>query len=555
MSEQQRVFLAITACLAIFLGWQWFVAKDVESKRPKNHLAAEKAEVPEIANSDTPATVGSEPAKGGSPEGQTAAVIDSANQLPPEVSEVHRDFSTPLFHGQVSSIGPSLTSLELNNFSERGEGQAAGTKPVSLVTAEQALAANADRRQASVNWQIGGQQVRAFVPVEGKQLAFSAVAGEGVQAYVEFLPRSDVYAIDYVLRVHNQSLQPVQVGASVHLALTPQVKQKSSFFVPPADQLHTVCAAQEKVERHLAKELATPTTFEMPAKWAALDRQYFVVALLGQGALQGQCVASAKGETVAVDYGIASESVAAGAVWEKRVTLYVGPKRDADLKAVSPLFLDTIDYNLWHIPLGFLARPMVAVLNVFHQWTASWGIAIVMLTFLVRLMLLPVTYKSVVSMRKMQLLKPEMDRLKKQFENDRERQQMEQLKLFREKGVNPLGGCLPMLLQMPVFFALYRMLWSAVDLYQQPFLWLPDLTAKEPLPFMAVALGVFTLLQQKLTPMGADSQQARMMMYIMPAVMVVFMIGLPSGLVLYFLVSNILTIIQQVAINSRPVTL
>lgn len=152
-------------------------------------------------------------------------------------------------------------------------------------------------------------------------------------------------------------------------------------------------------------------------------------------------------------------------------------------------------------------------------------------------------------MQRMQQLRPEMEKIQKQFANDKERQQLEQMKLFREKGVNPLGGCLPMLLQMPIWLALYRVLWSAVDLYQQPFLWLADLTAREPFPILALALGALMFVQQKMTPTTVDNQQAKMMLYTMPVMMTVFMVAVPSGLVLYSLYNSILTIVQQLVIN------
>jgi YidC/Oxa1 family membrane protein insertase len=174
------------------------------------------------------------------------------------------------------------------------------------------------------------------------------------------------------------------------------------------------------------------------------------------------------------------------------------------------------------------------------------------LTLLVKTLLFPVTYKSAVSMRKMQMLKPELDKIKDRFPDDREKQQLAQLQLYKDSGVNPLGGCLPMLLQMPVWFALYRALWTAVDLYQQPFLWLPDLTAQEPgFPFLAIALGAVFFVQQVLTPMSADNQQAKIMKWVMPFVFTLFMFPLPSGLVLYVFVNSILSIIQQLAINYK----
>ena len=196
-----------------------------------------------------------------------------------------------------------------------------------------------------------------------------------------------------------------------------------------------------------------------------------------------------------------------------------------------------------------MARPMVYLLQVFYSWAESWGLAIILLTLVVKGVLFPITFKSSVSMRKMQLLRPELDEIRKRYSSDKERQQLEQMKLFRERGVNPLGGCLPMLLQMPVWVALYRMLWSSVDLYQQSFLWLDDLTAREAFPSMALLLGAVTFAQQRLTPAPVDNQQAKMMMYIMPVMLTVFMIALPSGLVLYILVNSVLTVAQQIAIN------
>jgi YidC/Oxa1 family membrane protein insertase len=302
-------------------------------------------------------------------------------------------------------------------------------------------------------------------------------------------------------------------------------------------------------------------------RYMGLDRQYFMVAALAGGpgssaAVQPAVGAQAKScsmrrdkQMLQTELNFAQEAVAPGESFERHITVYAGPKRDAELGAVDAVLQDAIDYNIWYIPLGFLARPMVYFLGTFHDWTHSWGVAIMLLTLLVKATLFPVTYKSVLSMRKMQLLKPQLDALKTRFPDDRERQNMEQMKLFREKGVNPLGGCLPTLLQMPVWLALYRTLWSAVDLYHQSFLWIPDLTAKESFPTLALGLGALTVLQQRLTPMATDNQQAKVMMYVMPVMLTFLMVSLPSGLVLYIMFNTILTIIQQLAINRRAVAL
>jgi YidC/Oxa1 family membrane protein insertase len=552
MSEQQRIFATVALCLGVLIVWQFLVVKPEAEKKPKAPLAA-KATADN--NSAAPATAAGAP--------PAAADARPPVQATPElVPEEKRPLETALFSAELSNLGAALTKLELKGYDEKSESQGP-KKPVSLVTAERA----GGPRQAWLDVTLDGKPAPALVwDATAKEPTLVGRTADGNTVEVKITPRTDVYALDYTLSVANGTTAALPIAARVTLSLKPLVKQKSSFFAPPADMMNGLCAAGGKVERKVADKLMKDGayTHEGPADWAGIDRQYFVVALMPKAFEAATCRMSseemkhADGEVdhvLHVDYGFVGESLAAGQVWTRTYTLYVGPKRTDRLQAAAPVLADVIDYVIWGIPLGFLARPMVFLMNTFHGWTLSWGVAIMMLTLIVKLLLFPVTYKSSLSMRKMQLLKPQLDKLKKQFDGNKERQQLEQMKLFKEKGVNPLGGCIPMLLQMPVWLALYRTLWSAVDLYQQSFLWIPDLTAKEPFPFMAIALGGLTFLQQKLQPTTMDSQQAKMMLYMMPAMMLVFMIALPSGLVLYILFNSVLTIFQQLAINRAKVTL
>jgi len=163
--------------------------------------------------------------------------------------------------------------------------------------------------------------------------------------------------------------------------------------------------------------------------------------------------------------------------------------------------------------------------------------------------LFPLNQRSGRSMRAMSALKPEMDALKTRFPNDPQRQSEEMLKLYRKYGVNPAAGCLPLLLQMPIWFALYRSLWISVDLYQEPFLWLPDLTARDPYWILSVAIVLVMFIQQKMTPTTMDETQQKIMLWVMPIVFGSTMAALPSGLAFYILVNSLLTIVQQHFIN------
>jgi YidC/Oxa1 family membrane protein insertase len=520
MNEQQRVILAVALCLGIALAWNWSMSRMAPEPLPEPETSA--AATPEPA-APSPAAAPGEPAP--------------AQPVAPRES---RPFATALFVGELGNDA-ALHALTLRDYTEQPTPEQP-EQAVSLVTAK-----------------IDGAPAQALVSPTGASGAWAFAGGQtlenksesGVVRRLEIVPRPDAYALDYRLVVTNGSSSPVASGLSVTLALAPHPgSSQGGFLQPPADLVSGLCAADESIHRKHATDLEQPLELGNAA-WVGLDRQYFVVALVPGGNAVGTCRMRGEDHSVFVDFTWGAGEVAPGASRESRFVVYLGPKRARELSAVAPELSEVIDYNILKIPMGFIARPMVFLLNLFHGWTASWGVAIILLTLLVKTLLFPVTYKSVASMRRMQLLKPELDKLKERFGTDKERMQMEQLKLFRERGVNPVGGCLPMLLQMPIWFALYRTLWTSVDLYQQSFLWLDDLTAREHFPFLSIAFGGLTVLQQRLQPMSIDSQQTKVMLYVMPVMFAVFMIPLPSGLVLYIVVNSILTIVQQLVINRR----
>jgi YidC/Oxa1 family membrane protein insertase len=164
---------------------------------------------------------------------------------------------------------------------------------------------------------------------------------------------------------------------------------------------------------------------------------------------------------------------------------------------------------------------------------------------LVKLLLLPLTNKSFKSMKAMQKLKPKMDTLREKYAADKERLNQEMLNLYKTHKINPLAGCLPMVLQMPVWIALYRTIWSSVELYQASFLWLPDLSSEDPSFVLPVLLGIVTFVQQKIQPAQMDATQQKIMMWMMPVMFTGFMLFLPSALVVYIFCNSLLTIAQQ----------
>jgi len=234
----------------------------------------------------------------------------------------------------------------------------------------------------------------------------------------------------------------------------------------------------------------------------------------------------------------------------RRFTLFSGPKDSELLKLTGHHMEASLDFG-W---FAFLSEPMLMLLRWFFEVFGHWAIAIVALTLVVKGVLLPLTQKSFVSMQKMQQLRPKLDVLKEEYGDRKEEFAEAQMALFKREGVNPLGGCLPMLLQMPIWFALYRTIYSSVELFNAPLGgWIQDLSAPDPYYVMPVILGIVFFVQQLFTPTsaGMDPAQAKMMKYGMPLMMCVFMVALPSGLVLYILINSILTVFQNLYIKRQ----
>ncbi len=236
----------------------------------------------------------------------------------------------------------------------------------------------------------------------------------------------------------------------------------------------------------------------------------------------------------------------AGKSMEFSYELYNGPKILANLKALGAN--DGIDYGMFAV----ISRIILWLLLFLYGFLGNYGVALIVLTLLVKLALYPLTKSSYASMHKMKKLKPEMDKLKEKYGSDKEKIGRETMALYKKHGVSPLGGCLPMLLQMPIWFGLYRAIQYSVELYNEPFmLWIQDLSVSDPYYILPVTMGILMFFQQKLSSAGMDQTQAKIMLYTMPVLFSFFMINLPAGLVLYIWVNTLVSILQQNYINKK----
>ncbi|MFB2579211.1 membrane protein insertase YidC [Acinetobacter sp. c2-A9] len=280
--------------------------------------------------------------------------------------------------------------------------------------------------------------------------------------------------------------------------------------------------------------------------WVAIVQHYFVSAWVPNKDYVAQLESRNSADNMhIIGFRSPMVNVPAGKQYDIGATLYAGPKIQSDLKALATGLNQTVDYGwLWPI-----AQLLFWGLEFFHKIIGNWGWSIVLLTVLVKLILWPLSAKAYRSMAKMRVIAPEMQRMKEEFGEDRMRFSQEMMALYKREQVNPLSGCLPLLLQMPIFLALYWVLMESVELRHAPWmLWIQDLSAMDPWFILPLIMGATMYIQQMLNPQPADPVQAKVFK-LMPIIFTVFLLFFPAGLVLYWIVNNLITIAQQSYIN------
>ncbi len=283
--------------------------------------------------------------------------------------------------------------------------------------------------------------------------------------------------------------------------------------------------------------------------WVAMVQHYFVSAWIPPGDQKNNfSLRKLSGQDVYL-MGFTGEkiNVASGSYGEYTAQFYVGPKDQAKLEELAEYLDLTVDYGF----LWMLAKPIFAAMKFIHEVVGNWGWSIILLTIGIKILLYPLSAASLRSMAKMRSLQPKMERLKETYGDDRQKMSQELMGLYKKEKVNPAGGCFPMLLQMPVFLALYWVLLESVEIRHSPWIfWIDDLSAKDPYFILPLVMGASMLLMQKLQPMPTDPTQA-MVMKIMPIAFTFFFMIFPSGLVLYWTVNNLLSMFQQWYVNRQ----
>lgn len=365
------------------------------------------------------------------------------------------------------------------------------------------------------------------------------------------------YTLSTDIRLENPAGLPVAYDLTAIFRGVQNDKEASgSLFMPPVYLFETVCKHGDDFERMPAAEIhervedGDPVSFTDAVRWAGVDNRYFMTALLAEEGTLEACHSAADREGLPPGYSrlrttvdLAGGEIPAGGQITRTITYYAGPKKLSELQETKPPMGDAIDFGFF----SAICVPMLWLMRFFHGFTGNWGVAIILLTILVKLITLPLTFKQYKSMAGMKKVQPLMKALQEKHKTDKVKLQQEMMALYREHKINPLAGCLPMLLMMPIYFALYRTIYSAVELYRADFvLWLTDLSVEDPYYITPLLLGVLMMIQMKLNPSAVEQMQQKIIMYVMPVVFTAMMLFLPSGLVIYILVNTVLGIVQQV---------
>ena len=390
-------------------------------------------------------------------------------------------------------------------------------------------------------------QEKAYSLAPGKdslQVRLEAPAVDGIKVAKILTFHRGSYIIDITHEITNGS--PAPLAAHAYFQLTRDGKS------PPGDtammSTYTGVAVYNEQDKFVKVGFSdidkgkTPYSKTADNGWIGVVQHYFVSALLPPGKEQREFFTRKLAEDFyAAGVILQTPVIAPGATAKVSVPLYSGPQEQDKLKAIAPGLDLAVDYG-W---LTIIAAPLFWVLQYFHGWAANWGVAIILLTVVIKLIFYPLSAASYRSMAKMKLVTPKLTKLREQYGDDRVRMNQAMMELYKTEKINPLGGCLPIVVQIPVFISLYWVLLAAVELRHAPFYgWITDLASPDPWYVLPALMMGSMIIQTKMNPTPPDPVQAKVMM-IMPFAFGVMFFFFPAGLVLYWLVNNILSIAQQ----------
>ncbi len=388
------------------------------------------------------------------------------------------------------------------------------------------------------------REVRLAPGVDSVALRLTAPAADGVQVTKIYTFRRGSYLIDVGFEIDNKSAAAIQPDAYFQLVRDGKPPAGDSAMLPTYTGI-AIYTDKEKFQKVAFSDVdKDKASYQKKSNdgWVALLQHYFLSAWLPPNSMPREFFIRRLDDGLYAAGAIVSAgSIEPGATAKLTVPLYAGPQEQDKLSQLAPGLDLTVDYG-W---LTVIAAPLFWLLQWIYRWVGNWGVAIIILTVIIKALFYPLSAASYRSMAKMRVMAPRMQKMKEQYGSDRQRMNQAMMELYKTEKINPLGGCLPIVVQIPVFIALYWVLLASVELRQAPFaLWITDLSTPDPYFVLPVLMGATMIFQTYLNPEPPDPVQAKIMK-IMPIAFSVFFFFFPAGLVLYWLVNNILSIAQQ----------
>ena len=530
--DTQRLILVVVFSFSLLLLWEAWQKETKPPASPSTPVASQEGTVP------IPSALGEAPQPKGAAVPAAAAPADGG---PRETLHVQTD----MVRADIDTRGGDIVYLELLQQKDSGD---AGKNIVLF---------GPDHRYAAQSGLIGAgmpnhktpfrAQAKEFALAPGQdslEVRLEAGATQGVRVAKIITFHRGSYRVDVTQEIANGSAAPLATDAYFQLTRD----GKSPGGDPYMTQTYTGAAVyteRDKFQKVTFDDMtkgkvAYPKTADNG--WIALIQHYFVAALLPPEKAQREFYTrKLDGDLYSIGVILPVGPIAPGATARVDVPLYAGPQDQDHLKLVAPGLQLVVDYG-W---LTVIAAPLFWVLKLFHGWLGNWGLAIILLTVVIKLIFFPLSAASYRSMAKMKLVTPRMMKLREQYGDDKMKLNQAMMDLYKTEKINPLGGCLPIVVQIPVFISLYWVLFESVELRHAPFyLWIKDLSAPDPWYVLPTLMMASMIVQTKMNPTPPDPVQAKVMM-IMPLVFGVMFYFFPSGLVLYWFVNNILSILQQ----------
>jgi YidC/Oxa1 family membrane protein insertase len=557
--EHARLIIAIVLSLLVFLVWNALFLNKEKEKLPQQNLQTQQHVTKGSEKTAKETTVKEATAKKAAlPESATAS--KAAVPKPPAPSRTIT-VNLPLYTAKISERGAVFRSFVLKKYRQ-------------TVNADSPLLdmINPDLSQGTVQVGLAGNSLQGLddavfsthlnedsIDISDKpmDIFFSWKSPGGVVVEKRFLFSPKTYVVGLEVIIKNGSGRPIKDSLTLSLLeMGPEAESRYGFEGPSA-------LINDKLEQIKIKKIQKQDVYPGKLKWIAIQDRYFISAIMPNEAIDASMHLSNGGDILKNTYVQPEQTILPNQQHVFKYSLFFGPKSMAVLKSADYDLIKAVNFGMFDI----LAKPCVYIMNFIYKFIPNYGVAIIILTLLSKILLWPLGNKSYKSMAQMKKIQPLMAEIKEKYKDDKKKMNEEMMGLYKTYKVNPLGGCLPMVVQIPVFFALYRMLYGAIELRHAPFIWwINDLSAPDRLfrfnfsipfmqppygiPVLTIIMGVTMFIQQKMSPPAGDPTQAKMMM-LMPIVFTVIFINFSSGLVLYWLVNNVISMVQQYYIQKK----